>query len=61
VEINRHASTVEADGDAALGDVDIHAEGVHRRVVLLVLGSIHEDVVEDLVKPWFVGDQASPK
>lgn len=58
MEFNRDASSVVVDGDAALVDVDLHAEGVHARVALLVVGSVGEDLIEDLVEAWYVGEHA---
>ena len=54
--LNRDALTAVVDADAAVGHVDPHGEGVHARVTLLIVGSVDEDLIEDLVEAKYVGD-----
>lgn len=49
---------VVVDGDAAALDVDLDLERIHPGVPLLVVGGVDEDLVEDLVEAWDVGDRA---
>lgn len=52
------AAAVIEDGDAALDDVDLDGEGVHRGVAPLVARGVDEDLVEDPVEARAVGHLA---
>lgn len=56
MDLNRDDLAIVVDGDVACGNVNLHIEGVHGGVALLVVVSVEEDLVKNLVEPWYVGD-----
>lgn len=53
---DRDAVPVVPHRDRALGRIDCDLDSRHRRVALLVVGRVHDDLIEDLVKARGLGD-----
>ncbi|KAG4937855.1 hypothetical protein JHK86_043996 [Glycine max] len=58
VDLHGNTVAIVEDGDGIGLGVDGDLEGIHGRVVLLVVGGVDEDLVEDLVEAEDVGDGA---
>ena len=56
VDLHGDTVTVVEDRYEILLHVDCDLNGVHGRVPLLVIRGVDEDLIEDLVEAWDVGD-----
>lgn len=58
VDLHRDTPPVIEDGDPGALGIDIHLDGVHAGITDLVIGGIHQDLIEDLVESGHEGHGA---